>query len=384
MSKCEDMRRVHGPSLQEKHRAYLASLQERNQACRQLREADEQCKEQQMKREQGFSLCFSGANRTRKGPARRHSAGSVRSDSPVCRGYGTPGRACEDVSALGRRWEEHTVEILGLDGEVYGVRPTGERVAELSPSCLEAFGDDSYEFWAAAASPILTESPSPAAVQPESEQQASSASQCKSPPFAAASAAREQALALLRLQRCTATSGISFTEGLAAESGDGCFDYVTEGETAETLLHDATTAAPREASEDEGTAEEADEEDASAVPPLALDLTMSPADRTELELADEPAVLAERITKLPGRWRASLLRHLEEAEADVAASDFAAAIAAATALPLRSPATTPSCGRRPSSSGGYDTMRRCGSSGASTKAMEESPGLSSGMSPPMF
>jgi hypothetical protein len=63
-------------------------------------------------------------------------------------------------------------------------------------------------------------------------------------------------------------------------------------------------------------------------------------DNTTRMLADqytEPKALAERISKLPDIWRASLLRHLEEAEADVSATAFANAIAAATIGPSKSP-----------------------------------------------
>jgi len=371
---CEETHRERRPSLQEKHRAYLASLQERNQACRQLQEADARPKEQQMMREQGFSLCFAGANRTRQGLARRHSAGSVRRASPVCRGYGAAGRACEAARVFGRQWEEHTVEILGLDGEVYGVRPTGERVAELSPSCIEA----------ASVSAILPESPSPAAMEGDSEQQAAFASDCQSPAFAGASAAREQALALLRLQRSTMASVVLFTGGEGAESEESRFDNPAKGEVAEASLQgDMATSALGETSGDESAAEQADEDDARAALPVASNVSTEASilwSPDKAAKADEAAVLAERISKLPGRWRAALLRHLEEAEADVATETFAAAISAATALLP----TTPTRGRRLWSYSGCDATRRSSSSDLSAKAMEESPSLLAKLSPPMF
>jgi hypothetical protein len=73
--------------------------------------------------------------------------------------------------------------------------------------------------------------------------------------------------------------------------------------------------------------------------PAAIDLSATKLvpvfDGTEAEeeMLIEPAALAERIAKLPMAWRASLMRHLEEAEADVSAEAFAVAIAAATHRP---------------------------------------------------
>lgn len=381
MGCCDEVQQVRRTSLQEKHRAYLASLQERNQACRQLQAADAKMREQQMMREQGFSLCFSGANRRRKGLTRRHSAGSLQRASPVCRGHGSPGRACKASNVFGRQWEEHTVEILGLDGEVYGVRPTGERVAELSPSCLEA----------APVSPILPESSSPASMDAGTNQLAASDSHCQSP-FSAAMAAREQAVALLRLERSTMCPVVAFSGGVCVESEESLSDNQAEGEIHQlSLQHSMTTSGLGETSGDESAAGQAEEDDASAGLLVASNVSTeasilwSPAACTEAAKADEMADLAERISKLPGRWRDALLRHLEEAEADVAAETFAPATSDAVASPLRSPAATPARGRRLWSYSGCDVTRQSSTSDLSAEAIEEeSSSLLAQLSPPMF
>ena len=45
-------------------------------------------------------------------------------------------RNYDDAGAWGRHWEEHTVEIRGHGGEVYAIRPTGERANCISPEEL--------------------------------------------------------------------------------------------------------------------------------------------------------------------------------------------------------------------------------------------------------
>lgn len=118
------------PKHEAQHRAYLQRLQERNQAFRQQKENDDKFLDK-LRREQGFSVCFSGANASKGGvpsrnkPSRGHSRGS----SPW------------------RQWEEGTVEIKGLRGEVYAVRPTGERVATKAPGLN--FCKDALPSWAA-------------------------------------------------------------------------------------------------------------------------------------------------------------------------------------------------------------------------------------------
>ncbi|CAK9093204.1 Uncharacterized protein SCF082_LOCUS43848 [Durusdinium trenchii] len=121
------------PKHEVQHRAYLQKLQERNQAHRQQRENDGKVQDQ-LRREQGFSVCFSGANASKGGlPSKsRQTRGSrLRGNSPW------------------RRWEEATVEIKGLGGEVYAIRPSGERVAQQDMQApILNFCKDALPSWA--------------------------------------------------------------------------------------------------------------------------------------------------------------------------------------------------------------------------------------------
>eukprot|EP00913_Durusdinium_trenchii_P013568 g12738.t1 len=105
----------------------------RNQAHRQQRENDGKVQDQ-LRREQGFSVCFSGANASKGGlPSKsRQTRGSrLRGNSPW------------------RRWEEATVEIKGLGGEVYAIRPSGERVAQQDMQApILNFCKDALPSWA--------------------------------------------------------------------------------------------------------------------------------------------------------------------------------------------------------------------------------------------
>ncbi|OLQ04546.1 hypothetical protein AK812_SmicGene12360 [Symbiodinium microadriaticum] len=81
-----DGRSISAYNPEEKHRAYLQRLQERNQVQRQQQQ--DETTQEKLRREQGFNVCFSGAN------------------------------------AAQRQWEEATVEIKGIGGETQKV-PTG-------------------------------------------------------------------------------------------------------------------------------------------------------------------------------------------------------------------------------------------------------------------
>lgn len=130
---------------QAQNRVYLQKLQDRIQLSRQQREATNPQHSDLGKREQGFSVCFSGANAplSRKVVAPPSATQLPRSrlstDRPPAEAHG--GRASAGGS-VGRRWDERTVEIRGSDGEVYAVRPTGERVAGGS-GAAETFSYDS-------------------------------------------------------------------------------------------------------------------------------------------------------------------------------------------------------------------------------------------------
>jgi len=79
-------------------------------------EAKEHNEAERLRREQNFSVCFSGAN-SRKTPTARNR----RSSSGGAFGQERLGAGCW------RQWEEHTVEIQGSGGEVFALRPSGER-----------------------------------------------------------------------------------------------------------------------------------------------------------------------------------------------------------------------------------------------------------------
>lgn len=99
------------------NRAFIRKLQARNQVKRELQEAGKESGDaERARREQNFSVCFSGAN-ARKSPqhtrSTRNRSGSHLSQERHAGGW--------------RQWEENTVEIAGHSGEVFSLRPTGER-----------------------------------------------------------------------------------------------------------------------------------------------------------------------------------------------------------------------------------------------------------------
>jgi len=122
-----------GSGHEAQHRAYLQLLQERNQAQRQLRQEDDHRQSHQMRREQGFNVCFSGANSSRRTPSSSSYGGRLRDGcsgaAALGFGRGSGGGGSGDAWGGGawRKWEERTVEIKGDGGEIYAVRPTGER-----------------------------------------------------------------------------------------------------------------------------------------------------------------------------------------------------------------------------------------------------------------
>mmetsp|Transcript_57739 Transcript_57739/g.129489 ORF Transcript_57739/g.129489 Transcript_57739/m.129489 type:complete len:359 (+) Transcript_57739:72-1148(+) len=98
-------------NFDDRHQEYLRKLQARNLQQRLAREAEEQRNADRLRREQGFSVYISGANQ-------RRSASLERQRSPSF--------DAGDRNAA-RQWEENTVEIRGLGGEVHALRPSGER-----------------------------------------------------------------------------------------------------------------------------------------------------------------------------------------------------------------------------------------------------------------
>eukprot|EP00439_Symbiodinium_sp_Y106_P032529 s3431_g3.t3 len=126
-----DGRSISAYNPEEKHRAYLQRLQERNQVQRQQQQ--DETTQEKLRREQGFNVCFSGANAAQ----RAASAGErLKQKAPRARSRGSLG--------AWRQWEEATVEIKGIGGEVYAIRPTGERV----PSKIDFLGGESLPSWA--------------------------------------------------------------------------------------------------------------------------------------------------------------------------------------------------------------------------------------------
>mmetsp|Transcript_49099 Transcript_49099/g.158572 ORF Transcript_49099/g.158572 Transcript_49099/m.158572 type:complete len:307 (-) Transcript_49099:501-1421(-) len=114
---------------EDKHRAYLQKIQDKNLAERQLKEEEERRNSDKNRREAGFSVCFNGANNSGRRTSRASSARGQR-DAGRCPfgggGAGFGGAGGVD-GVWGKQWEEKTVEIKGQEGEVYAVRPSGER-----------------------------------------------------------------------------------------------------------------------------------------------------------------------------------------------------------------------------------------------------------------
>jgi len=77
-----------------------------------MREAEEQRCANRVQREQGFNVCFSGANARRTTLAKRRPSSRGRAVAPAPGGW--------------KQWEEHTVMIKAKDGDVIAVKPTGE------------------------------------------------------------------------------------------------------------------------------------------------------------------------------------------------------------------------------------------------------------------
>lgn len=288
-----------GPQVsrhEEKHRAYLQILQERNQQHKQLKEADSQRNSQYLRREQGFSVCFSGANaqRTPTSAARESSAHSFF-------GRGSGGYA---AGAGARVWEERTVEIRGLDGEVFAIRPSGER-----------------------RDPVPTNASVPETASPTASKGAPSSPR----PAGTRLSSTQEDLKLLHEELLAA--GLVLEESTANESA---------ADAAASDLPDEGRASPQKTqvlAMEEDSPEGPGEGAASIAPSSpkrppelqeeqerSLDLSeVLSGERLEWLLAESPsssptaAELAERLAKLPKEWRRSLLRQVEEAERAVAA-----------------------------------------------------------------
>mmetsp|Transcript_83353 Transcript_83353/g.193702 ORF Transcript_83353/g.193702 Transcript_83353/m.193702 type:complete len:293 (+) Transcript_83353:110-988(+) len=274
------------------HRAFLQKLQARNQAKKEQQEAKEHGEAERLRREQNFSVCFSGAN-ARKMPTQGRSRRGA--------SFGALG---QDRQGSGwRRWEENTVEIQGVGGEVFALRPSGERhvrhtIGEASVDLAETIPD-----WAEGS---LSASP---AEPMDSEAAAGKSARAASTPPSVTATHRE--LRELLAELCDPLSKEENADGVApvAESSTP-----TEPE-CEAAIPDGTVACSLPLSR--SSAEAINEEE----PP---GLAMSPTSSTVLKEAEEALTrsptaeeLSERILKLPKSWRGRLMQLLEEAEAEV-------------------------------------------------------------------
>lgn len=319
-------------SLQEKHRAYLQSLQSKNNVVKIVREAEESRRKDQLHREQGFSCCFSGANATaRKSSARRNSPGAAAGN-----GFFAARNACADGYGCSK-WEERTVEIRGESGEVYAIRPCGERdwprslkdpnmilprpklAYEQAEERQSDCGGDAYSLWAVAAADQIT---SPCFDSPKSTLSA-----------AAANAAKEEALSLLRAQRQTLAIEDPFGLDVAEEDEKSGDNFETEEKehvddescedttqidivaTATVCLEDVLPQACVKMAEPPCEENQDTDLHVCTHPEIMKDCTTL----SSRQLV-EPTLLADRIARLPAKWQASLLQMLEEAEAEASES----------------------------------------------------------------
>lgn len=312
-------------SLQDKHRAYLQSLQNKNQAAKVVREAEQLRRQDRIKREQGFNCCFSGANATvRKSSARRSSSSGGTPGPAAGNGFFAIPKPCaSDACGYGcSQWEERTVEIRAEGGEIYSIRPCGERSEPRSQGILlpgeslqEAKHDDVNEN-ACALRVIATADQNPCL------------DSLGSTPSVAAKVAKEKALALLRASR-QAPPGAFLDEtlfGMASEDdiserGDEIGEDSTETERSSRDMGDLPDMASTVVTKDTKISIGNDHVEST---PLASTrsndaVTLDYNTASSRELVD-PAMLAERIARLPAKWRESLLQRLEEAEAEVTLS----------------------------------------------------------------
>jgi len=249
--------------------------------------------------------------------------------------------------------------------------------------------EDSYSLWAAVAEKT---SPSKEANCREEEQPAINMKH-KSPLSAAASRAKERALALLRFHRQAGLDPNSIDEDMDKEfvlgigesgseatnldpSGDGrCAADIAAAEQGPTILentlHDVAVHSANETSE-----RIVECPDATSPRPFSAAITKLEGEGAEACTRTEQSIdatsLAERIAQLPPSWRLTLLQHLEEAEADVNASS-AADLSATTAGSPKSPLAA-SQGRHSWSSGGHTPDQQCRSGiAASEGGILESP-----------
>mmetsp|Transcript_2087 Transcript_2087/g.3528 ORF Transcript_2087/g.3528 Transcript_2087/m.3528 type:complete len:542 (+) Transcript_2087:70-1695(+) len=98
-------------NFDDRHQEYLRKLQARNLQQKLVREAEENRNADRLRREQGFSVYLSGANQRKTTSLERQRSPSI--DAAF--------------RQAARQWEENTVEIRGVGGEVHALRPSGER-----------------------------------------------------------------------------------------------------------------------------------------------------------------------------------------------------------------------------------------------------------------
>lgn len=126
-----------GMHHEERHRAYLELLRKRNQARKRLGETDQEQADRE-RRERGFNTLFSGANARRRAPAPSHRR--------IGPSVGCSGVEGGGSGAWGKHWDERTVELMGMDGVIHAIRPTGERYSELPSASTSSPGIEKPAF----------------------------------------------------------------------------------------------------------------------------------------------------------------------------------------------------------------------------------------------
>lgn len=266
-------------------RAHLQQLQERNRQLRERKEQEEARHADRLKRERGFNVHFSNANKDRNvSPPPQPGPGDARG---IAVGVGLGGSGGADArSAAGERsvWEERTVEILGADGAVHVTRPDGSVVSKGQPVAP----------------------PDAGGVMAAESLQA---------PGAECDPGREAALTPL-------SASWAVPGGVTDFASDGDDDCEVPDEVDEALK--ATLSATQmELREVWASFMESHGNAGGSIPDVDPSAVQEPAVPPSPPRPKTPAAeeLASRIKGLPGDWRKALVRLLEEAEDKAAGGD---------------------------------------------------------------
>lgn len=332
-----------------KNRAFLQKLQARNQLRKEQQEAKELSDADRLRRERDFNCCFSGANRRKTPPAR-----SRRSASGGAFGH----ERLEDNGGW-RQWEEHTVQIQGSGGEVFALRPSGERHTLARRLMADAPSDVETEglFMRTSSGSTCRFGRTVQAVAEDCPAGAEAGYPEAPPARSPQSITQRELRALLAeleedgpLQQDGASAAEPHAEeegqeGGAPERGSAgpvayCTGPLLEGggsppvrlpsESRPTSARSATGEGQEEQDEEEApearpatptsseVLAEAEEVLMSSPTPVGEVVMSSPTPAGEVVASSPtPEELAQRIAGLPQAWREKLLRVLQEAEASV-------------------------------------------------------------------